>query len=532
MKNIKSTGMIGILVFVLLIFCIAFSGCTDSSGSTNVSTNSENSVNSTSQQLVIGEVWELGGVDPGLHSYDLNNFLVIEGLTAISPDFKILPAIASSWNYAGDNVWRFKINSDVKFHDGTTVTANNVKYSLDRSMKLNPELASRLNIKEIKVIDDTTVDIITNTPDASTPARMAYGAAGIYKNNEDADGTISSPIGTGAFKFASYDKAADTLVISKNADYRDGAPKLDTVTIKYGIGEPNTREMAVETGEVDMTTEPTLGSTQRLESNPNLNVTIHPLCQGYKLKFGDVSKAPYDDVRVRKAISYALDRQSIVDNILLGRAAVSDGNALTPGLEWRNNNLQGYAYDVQKAKDLLAEAGWKDTDGDGILDKDGQKFTITLYTWPQRPALPALAQATQSMLKDIGIESQVRIMEWDAISDRKGEWGMIWVAGGDTCMMIPDPSYYLEGQFYSKSNDYNYNNSEVDALILKGRTTFDTEERYEAYKEIQRIVYDEDCAQVHIAYHYLMVVTDKNVKGYVPNPAHHDWCISKDMHIE
>jgi peptide/nickel transport system substrate-binding protein len=532
MKNIKSTGMIGILVFVLLMFCIAFSGCTDSSGSTNTSVNTENSVNSTSQQLVIGEVWELGGVDPGLHSYDLNNFLVIEGLTAISPDFEILPAIASSWNYTGDNTWRFKLNSAVKFHDGTTVTANDVKYSLDRSMKLNPELASRLNIKEVKVIDDTTVDIITNTPDASTPARMAYGAAGIYKNNEDTDGTISSPIGTGSFKFVSYDKAADTLVIAKNTDYRDGAPKLDTVTIKYGIGEPNTREMAVETGEVDMTTEPTLGSTERLESDPNLNVTIHPLCQGYKLKFGDVSKAPYDDVRVRKAIAYAIDRQNLVDNVLLRRAAVSDGNGLVPGLPWRNNDLAGYSYDVQKAKDLLAEAGWKDTDGDGILDKDGKKFTITLYTWPQRPALPALAQATQSMLKDIGIESEVRIMEWDAISDRKEEWGMIWVSCGDTCMMIQDPSYYLEGQFYSESNDYNYNNSEVDALILKGRTTFDTEERYEAYKEIQKIVYEEDCAQVPIAYHYLMVVTDKNVKGYVPNPAHHDWCINKDMYIE
>jgi peptide/nickel transport system substrate-binding protein len=361
---------------------------------------------------------------------------------------------------------------------------------------------------------------------------MAYGAAGIYKNKEDSSGTISAPICTGPFKFVSYDKATDTLKTAKNENYRDGVPKLDSIVIKFGIGEPNTREMAVEKGEVDFTTEPTLGSTKRLENNPDLNVTIHPLCQGYKLKFGDLSKAPYDDVRVRKAIAYAIDRQKIVDNILLGRAGVSDGNALTPGLEWRNNDIKGYAYDVQKAKELLAEAGWKDSDGDGIVDKDGQKFKITMYTWPQRPALPPLAQATQSMLKEIGIDSEVRIMEWDAISDRKEEWGMIWVAGGDTCMMIPDPSYYIEGQFYSKKNDYNYNNSEVDALIMKGRTTFDKEQRYEAYREAQRIVYDEDCAQVPIAYHYLMVITDKNVKGYIPNPAHHDYCINKDMYIE
>lgn len=522
----KLTGIYGILIFLILLICVTSSGCTDTSLSV------ENKADAPQQQLVIGEVWGLGGIDPGLEGYSLNNFLVIEGLTGISPDYEIVPAIASSWSYLGNSTWRFELYDNIEFHDGSLVTASDVKYSLDRSMDLNPDLQGKLNIKEINVIDEKTVDIITNTPDASTPARMAYGAAGIYKNNEEDDGTISSPICTGPFKFGSYDKATDTLVIEKNEDYRDGAPELDTITIKFGIGEANTREMAVESDEVDFTTEPTLGSTRRLEENPDLNVTIHKLCQGYKLKFGDLSKAPYDDVRVRKAIAYAIDRENIVDNILMGRAAVSDGTGFTPGLEWRNNNLTGYSYDVQKAKDLLAEAGWVDTDGDGIVDKDGQKFSITLYTWPQRPALPSLAQATQSMLSDIGIEAEVRIMEWDAISDRADEWGMIWVAGGDACMMIPDPSYYMEGQFYSENNDYNYNNSEVDALLLEARSTFDEEERYELYREAQKIVYDEDCAQVHIAYHYLMVVTDDDVKGYVPNPAHHDYCISKDMYIE
>jgi peptide/nickel transport system substrate-binding protein len=522
----KTTGIYRFLIFLMLLICVTSSGCTDTSMSI------ENKADASQQQLVIGEVWGMGGIDPGLEGYNLNNFLVIEGLTAISPDFEIIPSIASSWNYEGDSTWRFELNEDIKFHDGSTVTADDVKYSLDRSMELNPDLQGKLNIKEVSVIDDTTVDIITNTPDASTPARMAYGAAGIYKENEESDGAISSPICTGPFKFVSYDKATDTLVIEKNEEYRDGAPTLDTITIKFGIGEANTREMAVEAGEVDFTTEPTLGSTERLQNDPDLDVTIHELCQGYKLKFGDLSKAPYDDVRVRKAIAYAIDRENIVENILMQRASVSDDTGFTPGLEWRNNDLEGYSYDVQKAKDLLAEAGWEDTDGDGIIDKDGKKFSITLYTWPQRPALPSLAQAVQSMLDDIGIEAEVRVMEWDAISDRADEWGMIWVAGGDACMMIPDPSYYMEGQFYSESNDYNYNNPEVDELLLNARATFDEEERYELYREAQKIVYDDDCAQVRVAYHSLMVVTDDDVKGYVPNPAHHDYCISKDMYID
>ncbi len=528
-KDKISNGIIGILIFTILVSAVVFSGCTDTSSDAPVLNDKKD--DAVQQHLVIGEVWGLGDIDPGLKSGKLSNYRVIEGLLAISPDMKIVPSLASSWEYIGNDAWRFHLNKGIKFHDASIVTASDVKYSLERSMRLNPSLKGTLNIKEIKVVDPDTIDIITNSTDASLPGRVAYNAAGIYKNNEGQDGAISHPIGTGPFMFESYDKASDTLVLKKNAAYRSGAPKLDTITIKNGIGEPNTREMAIEKGELDFTMEPTLGATRRLQNNPDLNVIIHPLCQGYKLKFGDVSKAPYDDVRVRKAIAHAINKQSIVDNILLGRAEVSDGNGFVPGLAWRNNDLKSYNYDVKKAKELLAEAGWKDSNGDGILDKDGKKFSIVLYTWPQRPALPPLAQATQSMLKDIGIEADVRIMEWSAISDRKGEWGMITVAGGNTCMMVPDPSYYMENNFASSRNDYKYQNPKVDALLVKGRTTIDEKERYDAYKEAQRIIYDEDCAEVYIAYHHLMVVTDKNVKGYVPNPASHDYSISKDMYI-
>ncbi len=487
---------------------------------------------SSDQKLVVGEVWTMGSVDPAMHSYELNNFLVAEGLTSISPDFKIVPCLADSWETSGSDSWRFHLNKDIKFHDGSKLTADDVVSALQRTMKMNPSVTGQLNIKKITKVDDYTLDITTNTSDASLPARMAYGRASIYKINEDGDGTISTPICTGPFKFVSYDKASDTLELAKNELYREGAPKLDAVTVIFGIGDANAREMAIESGEVDFTTEPPLGSTKRLQGDASLNVIIHQLCQGYKLKFGDVSKAPYDDIKVRRAIAYAVDRESIANDILLGRGKASDGNALTPGLAWRNNDIKGYSYNVQKAKDLLGEAGWKDTDGDGIVDKDGKSFKITLYTWPQRPALPSIAQAIQSQFKEIGIDAEVRIMEWDAISDRADEWGMMWVAGGDACMMIPDPSYYIEGQFLSSNCDYHYKNAKVDDLIMQARSTFDEDKRYDLYKQVQKIVYDDDCAQVPIAFHYLCVVTKKDVKGYVPNPVHHDYCISSGIYRE
>lgn len=519
MAKSRPNSIKAVLAIATLIASVIFLGCSVTLAASD-------------QNLIIGEVWTLGGIDPSLQGSDLNNFLVAEGLTSVSPDFEIVPCIADSWETSGEDTWRFYLNEDIIFHDGSKVTADDVVKALERTMEMNPSVKGQLNIKEITKVDDHTVDITTETPDASLPARLAYGAASIYKDNEDSDGAISKPICTGPFKFVSYDKASDTLELAKNENYRDGAPLLDTVTVKFGIGDANAREMAIESGEVDFTTEPPLGSTTRLQNNPDLNVTVHLLCQGYKLKFGDVSKAPYDDVRVRRAIAYAIDRESIADDILLGRGKASDGNALTPGLAWRNDDIEGYSYDIEKAKELLAEAGWEDTDGDGILDKDGQAFKITLYTWPQRPALPLIEQAVQSQLKEIGIESEARTMEWDAISDRAGEWGMMWVAGGDACMMIPDPSYYIEGQFLSSKVDYHYANPEVDELILEARATFDQEKRNDLYKQVQKIVYDEDCAQVPIAFHYLCVVTKKDVKGYVPNPAHHDYCISTGIYRE
>ncbi|WP_334102684.1 ABC transporter substrate-binding protein, partial [Methanothrix soehngenii] len=163
------------------------------------------------QNLIIGEVWAMGGIDPALYSYNLNNFLVAEGLTSISPEFEIVPCIAKSWETIDDDTWRFHLDDDVLFHDGSKVTADDVSEALKRTIEMNPSVKGQLNIKDITKVDDNTVDITTETPDASLPARLAYGRASIYRNNEESDGSISKPICTGPFKFVSYDKASDTL---------------------------------------------------------------------------------------------------------------------------------------------------------------------------------------------------------------------------------------------------------------------------------------------------------------------------------
>ncbi len=529
MKKIKmNINSIGIwIVLVTIVSSVAFSGCTDQEETDTEKIEIE-------QKLVIAEPWGISGVDPAKEGGTLNNFLVLDTLTVMEPDFNLVPGLAKSWELIDNTTWRVYLKDNIKFHDNTGLTADDVTYSFERNMEINPTIRRDLGIKSVEKIDDYTVDMITEKPDAAIPAALSYAKAVIYsKNSVESDGIIIKPIGTGPFKFEKYDKATDILELSKYENHWNGAPKLDTVLIQGGVGEASTRELAIEKGEVDFTTEPPLGSTERLKANPEFNVMIHPLCQGYKLNFGNLSKAPYDDIKVRKAIAYAVDKESIVEHILYERGEISNGMGFVPGIEWRNSDLSGYPYDPQKAKQLLKEAGWEDTDNDGILDKDGKAFKMTLYTWPQRPALPPLAETIQSQFKEIGIDAEVRIMDWSAIKERLNEWGAIRVSGGATCMRIPDPSYYLERNFCSEgtSNSYGYKNEEVDRLLEEGRSTFDKEKRYDIYREVQKIVVD-DVADVYIAYHNLAVVTKSSVKGYVPNPSAHDYRINPDIYIE
>lgn len=528
--NINSIGMW--IVLVTIVGLVAFSGCTDQEEINTEKTDTEKI--EIEQKLVIAEPWGISGVDPAKEGGTLNNFLVLDTLTVMEPDFSLVPGLAKSWELIDNTTWRIYLKDNIKFHDNTGLTADDVTYSFERNMEINPTIRRDLGIKSIEKIDDYTIDITTEKPDAAIPAALSYAKAVIYsKNSVESNGIIIKPIGTGPFKFEKYNKATDILELSKYEDHWNGAPKLDTVLIQGGVGEASTRELAIEKGEVDFTTEPPLGSTEILKGNPEFNVMIHPLCQGYKLNFGNLSKAPYDDIKVRKAIAYAVDKESIVEHILYERGEISNGMGFVPGIEWRNNDLTGYPYDPQKSKQLLKEAGWEDTDNDGILDKDGKAFKMTLYTWPQRPALPPLAETVQSQFKEIGIDAEVRIMDWSAIKEHLNEWGAIRVSGGSTCMRIPDPSYYLERHFYSEgtSNSYGYKNEEVDLLLDEGRSTFDKEKRYDIYREVQEIVVA-DVADVYIAYHNLAVVTKSSVKGYVPNPSAHDYRINPDIYIE
>ncbi len=349
--------------------------------------------------------------------------------------------------------------------------AEDVKWSIERALK-DPTIKSLTKIKSVILVDDYTIDFITEELYAAFPATLEYSKLAIVSPNSKMyeNGVIIKPIGTGPFKFVKWDTATETLYLERFDEYWKTKPKLEELIIK-AIPDPASRAVAVEKGEVDFTCDVPYGDADRLSKEKGLKVEVHSTARVYQLTFGSLKDTPYEDVRVRKAISYAIDRKAIAEKALHGCAEPAYG-VILPTLWWANKNIVGYEYDPEKARELLKEAGWVDSDGDGIVEKDGKEFSVTLYTYPQRPGLKPMAEAIQAYLNDIGIKVGVRVMDWSAIKKYMGKEDMKLSAYH--LAMVPDPDYYLRKTYHSNGlyNSWGYSNSEMNKLLEDGLKNF------------------------------------------------------------
>lgn len=283
-------------------------------------------------------------------------------------------------------------------------------------------------------------------------------------------------------------------------DYYGGAPDIGQVgpacvstVIFRTIPEASTRVAALLAGEVDIIQSVPPELVDTLAQTPGIQVKTAP---GTRPKWMEmnVNKAPFDDVRVRQAMNYAVDKQLIIDEIYGGRAVALPG-PLSPYNNFVNKSLEPYPYDPDKALALLAEAGWTDTNEDGILDKNGQPFSFTLDT---TETLRTLTEAVAGQFRAIGIDPSVRLWEYGVVKPQllAGERIAYLDDWGDSAF---DPVGHFEakwhgfeeGSSYGRGNFSGYDNEHVNELIKMGETTPDTAERQTIYDEAQEIVYEE-----------------------------------------
>ena len=544
MKN-KNSPLIILLIILLTCAILTTSGCSSTengaddavsgleatSGSDSASQTAGDSENNT---LVLGEMWDIESINPidgDAGTLICEKAAVTETLVGANEDFSLKSGLATSWEQLDEDTWEFKLRNNVTFHDGSKMTAEDVKFTLEKVISENPKVASMLNIDSIEAVDNYTIKIKTKEINPILPGILHYpDTAIISPSSYNEKGEFVKPIGTGPYKFESFDDQTRTLTVVKNENWWGGKVGLDKMIIK-GVPDPNTRAMAIENGELDFTVDVPYSETDRINAIDGINVEKYKTPRVYKIDL-NLKHEPLEDVRVRQAMSYAINRSDIAEDVLynVGEAA---GGPFLPTMVWANKSLKPYSQNLEKADELLTAAGWVDTDGDGIRDKDGKPLKLNLMTYAARPGLPPMAEAIAAQLKEAGIDAEIEVLEMGSIYDRreKGNWDLYLAAYN--IAMVPDPEYILTNWYMTNGTDNGpgYSNPKVDALIKEARKITDLNERYKKFNEVESIVYDEQ-PMIIVAYYGCAIVKKDYVKGYVFDPTAHDYRINADMYLE
>ena len=418
----------------------------------------------------------------------------------------IEPGLAESFDLSEDGMAiTLNLREGVIFHDGTPLTSEVVKFSFDRITDPEPgsPMAAQItgNVASIETPDDLTVVINLTQPfapflDSLTQISLApVSPAAVEQFGLDFG---QNPVGTGPFRFVST-VVDEEVVLARNEDYNwapdyynhQGPPYIEELII-LNVAEASTRMALIETGEVDMIYNPINAEVPSFDADPGFYIIYGTRPGVPRIFVLNTERPPFDDVLVRQAVAWAVDRQRILDEVFEGIGGVARG-FLTPGLfgYWAEGESQWPGYNLDTAADLLAEAGWADTDADGVLEKDGEIFSITYGSIPGFP-FDQMGQILVADLSKLGIEVTIENEEQAAyLADlRGGKWdlaGMLFPSTDPDVLTLVAHTDSIDGAW----NTARYSNPEVDALIEEGRSTLDQEKRSAIYEQIQMILLED-----------------------------------------
>lgn len=448
---------------------------------------------------------------------------VFDRLVSLDTSMELVPQLAKDWDISDDGLtYTFNLEEGVTFHDGTPFNAEAVKFTYERL--LNPDTGSAFfgdyaMIDSIEVIDDSTVEFTLQYAHGPFLRRLAMVEAAILSPTavEELGADFSSkPVGAGPFKVTEY-VAGERLVLARNEEYWGELPKLERVNFTF-IAEEQARVSALLAGDTDFETIIPPSLLSMVEADANMVIergpTLFPEWVGF-----NVEKAPFDDVLVRQAVGYAVDMQTMLEGIFLG-VGVRSTQPVAPGVFGFDETIEPIPYDPDMARDLLAQAGWEDTDGDGVVDKDGQKFSVEFKVMPLSE-IQRMAESVQGYMADVGMEANIVVEDWGAYLADLGAGNMnMFVLGQENPMGDADATLGI--LFHSEQIDVNnttrYNNPEMDRLIDAERRETDPEARLGLLKEAVNLVVDEALHVPTFVREHVMAHHSK-VKGFVLHPS-------------
>lgn len=428
-------------------------------------------------------------------------FNVYEGLLKPDSQGNNIPAVAESYTVSEDLMtYTFKLRDGIKFHNGKNVTADDVKYSIDKFAGISdgsePLVSAFSVIEEVNIIDDKTVDVVLNTPDTDLPTYLAMVSAAIIpKDNENPD-TVA--IGTGPYKYVSR-SPQENIICEAFDDYWGEKANIKNVTFKV---EANADSIVMDLlgGSIDFYARLTIDQVKQLNDEFSVYEGTMNLVQALYL---NNNVKPFDDVRVRQALSYATDVDEILDITAEGKGT-KIGSSMFPafGKYYDESLNELYPTDIEKAKELLKEAGYE----------NGFNMTITVPSNYQ-PHID-VAQVLAEQYKKIGVNAEIQLVEWNS-------WLSDVYTGRDfeSTVIGVDASYLAASALLSRfestaaNNFINFKSDAYDKAYNKTLTTADDDERTALYLECEKILADE-AANVYIQDLPEYVVLNKKFTGY------------------
>ena len=417
--------------------------------------------------------------------------------------------LADYWEIAEDGVtYTFHLNQNAKWHDGTDVTADDVQFSFDALANLDIGSAYSQTFIDAteswRVIDEHTFEVVASEPlftflyDLVTwiiPKHIWEDVpVADWRTDDGATGTDPARVvGSAAWKFQEW-RQGESITLVRNDEYYDKVPYLDSLVTRIWPDQTAVTNALIN-GEIDAASVPPADAAT-VEATEGLRLAVYST-RGFTFYMTNVDPEKSEfflDQRVRQALFYALDRQSIVDDILLGYGEVAQGTQPVISYAYAPDRVETtYTFDPDRAKALLEEAGWTDTDGDGIVDKDGEPFSFELIYGSGSPTTDQIVAYLQDAWSAVGVQATPRAMEFSALVDlltTDHNFDMALLGFNWNATFIQDAMFDCK-QYEGGFNMVRYCNEEVDAIHEVARRTFDEEERTELLIEVGNIVNDE-----------------------------------------
>lgn len=519
----KRNSWLLVLMMVFAVILVACSGDNEDDGATNDGTNdtSTDGGAETGGDLIIAELSDASSLDPhGSNDVSSSNVQMnlYDTLVVRDDNGELAPSLAESWTQVDDLTWEFKLKTGVTFHDGEAFNADAVKANFDRV--LDPNVASpRAHlyemVTEVTVVDDNTVQFKTDYPFSPLLAHLTHNGGGMISPKSIADdyaamqadsslkaGSVigTTPVGTGPFKFISWTPGTE-IKLEKNADYWNTPAHVDTVTFKV-VPEGATRVADLQSGYTHIAGAIEPAQVANVNSSDGVSVVETPSSSLTYVGF-NTKKAPFDDAKVRQAISMAIDRATLIEGIYNGYG-IPAISPLSPGIFGYTEDITAMSYDLEKAKALLAEAGY------------AEGFTTEIWT-NDNPARQQVAIVLQEALKQLNITVNIEVMEFGAYLEKTaaGEQDMFILGWSNA---TNDADYGLYALFHSSQhgepgNRSFYANPAVDKLLEEGRQEVDSAKREAIYKEAMQLISD-DSPMAFVLHPSILTGVSEKVSGF------------------